>query len=258
MGSVFCHYTDQNDFNLFDKLERSRPEYVELDYRPSQILKLDDTRILVSSVKDKILALYDHKLNLTKKIQKINSACFAPCGLATSQDGSVFMANVMDGTLMKLNKDFELVKAISNPYNIPYTDIQIHRNLIYACIGHLKRIDVLSLDLVLLHSHHLDYEPYRVRIVNDTACVSVHTGWFQTKNIFYNLTDFKVIGERKETGLTLAYQNLFYGFERDEVKVLDRYGKPINRKVNRFGAISNAYVDNETFYGLLDRKILVI
>jgi hypothetical protein len=261
IGSIFCSYNYQVD--RFNRPEAFEPKYVKLDYQPNHVIDLDNKNILVSSFVDRKLRLYDSDFKLIQDIHKINDVDIVPCGLASDSSGNIFLANSLDGTLIKLDRDLRFLKSTFNSYNIPYSDIQVYKNKIYASTYCLKQVDVLTTELVLVSSFHLDHEPSQMRISNDTACILVSNEQSEKNTFFYSLPDFKVIGKYGKSGPIMNFRNFFYVYEHSDVNIIDKYGKHVHKFNNPFKkTVVNLHVTryfkDKIFYCLLDNCICII
>jgi DNA-binding beta-propeller fold protein YncE len=76
------------------------------------LVELKNKNILVGSLDDFLLALYDSEFKLIRKITEINHVYMYPHGLACDPDGNVYFTNGHDRSLYKLDSELNFIKLI--------------------------------------------------------------------------------------------------------------------------------------------------
>jgi hypothetical protein len=259
VGSFYCNYDYVHKFDIFKSLSAQIPEYITVDYSPSQISQLKDGNILISSYKDKLLAMYDNEFNLIRRTTKINNESFQVDGLTRDSNGNIFIINDLKKTIDLLDNELRLIKSIKQPSGGYYSDIFVYDDKLYACVPALKRIDTLSCTLeVVAESSRLDVVPYQIRVMNKVACVLAN----YSKIYFFDISSFQVIAKYDECGSILAYNQAFYVYHDTGFILFDQNGNFVERKSVDFGRrkqmCAGISVINNKLLICLDQKICKI
>ncbi len=258
IGQIYCSHR-----TLLQKLDKRKPDYFELDFDPHRIIKLQNESIIISgNLVDNRLALYDSQFNFIKHGQDFIKNPIHASGLTIDKYGNVYVGNALLNSLIKLDKHLKVVKSIKHSENQVFGDICAYEDKIYSCIPFLKRIDVLSLDLVPLSSHYLEHEPCQIRVSRNTACIHVciENDNFEFKTFFYQLPSFEVISKQDQNGPILANENLFYIYEDDGLAVFSQNGEFIDKKLTKYGKTEYAcsginFVDDNLLICLKNKRL---
>jgi hypothetical protein len=216
-------------------------EHHQLDYRPFGIVGLNNTNILVSSIDDQFLALYDSELNLIRKIDLINSQGIQPMGPTSGADGNIFVTNCIGSCIYKLNSEFKMIKSYEAPNKITtYEGIQLWEDQLYVCLSGPKRIEIFDLDLNLVSKHAVHGQPFRIKLTKDRACVLVKENG-KVKTCFYKLPAFDFISNNVERGLMLlAHREFFYEYNGETITAFSKNGELIDEKKTNW--VNKSYI----------------
>jgi hypothetical protein len=228
IGSIYCNYE-----SLISKLDEQN--HVELDYQPFRVLQLKNKNTLIGSFNDNLIRIYDYEFNLIRKYDQINGQTVQPGGLTSDMNGNIFVVNCLNATINKLDSQFGFMKSFREPNNQIYTDIHAYHDRLYACTTLLKTIAVFNLDLEPVSIHYLDYVPFQIRVLKNRACVIVKDNKKNWNTYMYKLPDFEIIAKDIESGSILAHNDMFYIHTRNELRIFDKNGKFIDKRLKSFG-----------------------
>jgi hypothetical protein len=274
IGSFTCNINDDvgmnrrkvhaNDISLIDIVETGKAEYIKLDCSPYRLVELKNKNILVGSLDEELLALYDSEFKLIRRITEINNEKVKPYGLVCDQDGNVFVTNGCDRSLYKLDSELGLIKWIKGSNHGCFGDITIHRNKIYMCGD--KCIRVYSLNLVMITDHYVEDMPVQIRITTDRACVLFKKRTENDKSTwitrFYKLPSFALVNEHNLAGPILVHDSMFFLYQQNGTgftlfekngKIMKKLEKPLG-KIKYFDSGMRFFTD-ALYICMKDNKI---
>jgi DNA-binding beta-propeller fold protein YncE len=180
------------NIDVTDLLLNGKKEIYDLDVQPYNIIVLPiNNQILCANYNDKCLTLYDHKLNLIKKVDRINGEEFAPIGMVLNQkEKNMYISDYDNNRILIIDSEFNKIKSVGSTgsgddqFLGPF-DMCFQKNNLYVCDYYNKRVQVYSKDLELLKSLNVDYLTWKIEASNSKLCVESGSSGIH----FYNLDD---------------------------------------------------------------------
>lgn len=206
---------------------------------------LPNENFLCCSVNDS-LKLFDKNFKFLKEIKNIAKyAIFA----TTNNNDKIYIPN-RDGykhgivmTDLNLNK----IKAVgtygnqSEQFNTPF-GLSYYNGFLYVCDHNNKRIQKLTSQLNFVQYYPLNYDPWQIKVFNNTACVTSSNG---NSIYFYDTKNFKL--KRKYEGISGYISEIngyFYVYcqQNKKISCFDENGE-LNDEIN-MNRLDNVIADH--------------
>jgi hypothetical protein len=233
--------------HMLNNLDTSNTTYVQMKHPPSRAIQLKNGNILVSSEADR-LSLYDPSFKFIKKSTDWHIRC--PAAIATDTDGNIYVAQ---NCINKLDIDLGFIKQSDyDQFHTcgVYSDMCFYDGLLYACKIERKRIEVYSLDLVLVTDKiRICSNPAQIQMSNNVACILSKGKDAQNKTCFYRKlsnAQFQLIIKYDTWGPILAHENRFYVYENTGFSVYDTRGMLVDKQRKKFGYVSKSMKNHKT------------
>ena len=177
--------------------KNGKQEAIDTDIPINDIIALPNDQIVCASYNDKCVELFDHNLNLLKKISRINGDTFAPIGLtSSSEEKKIFISDNLNDKIIMTDYEFNKIKAVGSikgsdkdQFNSP-SDLCFINNCLYVCDYNNKRIQIYSKDLEFIKSFKTSYKPWKSKASMEVLCVESSGRESDVAGIyFYNLED---------------------------------------------------------------------
>ncbi len=248
------------DVNLISIVKASKTQYLKLDHQPRNVVLLKNGNILIG-FDTKLVSVYDFNYNLVRKIDRINGEPCKPWGMTCHlETGYVYISNYLNNTIYQLDADLNFVSSLKHPNSEFYGDLCIYEDNLYACIRSSNKIEIISLNLMPIKSHYVDFTPYQIRIQDGIACV-LHPN---NKTYFYELPLFKLVNKYDQIGPILAYKHHFYIYDINEClngfnKSCDHVEKfEANYGKTKYVNDEMAVIHNKLVICLNDKRLVIV
>lgn len=150
--------------------------------------------------------VYDFKFNLIKS-KKI----YHPWRLATDYRNKIYIADRESISMVDLN--LENIKSHKTDYSTYPKSLYFENNSLYCCNYTSSEVYVFDSNLNLLKTHRLSYQPFHIRSLNQTLCITSMGGL-----LFYDKNTLQ-LKKKLEKVLNYTFSvigSLFYGYNQNE------------------------------------------
>ena len=185
-----------NEIDVIELLKNGNKEAFDISVKPCEMVVFQDNQILSTNHDEKCLTLFDHNLNLVRRIDRINGEIFHPLGIAVNlEQKKIYISDNYNHRVMMTDLDFNLIKSIGskgtekNKFLGPY-DICLISNNLYICDFNNNRIQIYSQNLEFVKSIKLDYQPWKIKATDSIICIESNSPCGIN---FYNLNDFTLL-----------------------------------------------------------------
>jgi hypothetical protein len=177
IGQLLFYKKELDNNQVKDLLMNGNQEIIDVNVSPRDILVLPEDRILCSNQQDSCLTMYDEKLKLIKRIDRINGDTFTPYGIALDEKNDhLFVVDQSKDQIIMTDLEFKKIKSVGGrgssdyQFNFPYA-ICYNKNKLYTCDYGNQRIQIFKKDLQFVQSLKVDYGPSLINISNSLMFV---------------------------------------------------------------------------------------
>lgn len=173
-------YINCNQKNYLKKrIKCIKPKIIDVDYNVATICVIPQImHLLVSDMNNNRLLVYDNKtFQVVRVITSINNTTLNAVALETNQKDRIYIANTITDSIFAVDLTFKLIQTFT-PGNIINQknqflpiDIKYYNEQLYVCDFHYKRILKLNMNLHHEASYMLSYQPWKIEVCNNIACV---------------------------------------------------------------------------------------
>jgi hypothetical protein len=210
-----------------------KTEIVELDVTPWDILALSNNQIISSNRSSKCITIYDHNLNLIRKVSKINGEDFESAGIEINEEEkTLFISDILKHQVLKTDFDLNKIKSCGekgnnfNQFDLP-VGICFRNNYLYICDFNNSRVQILTNNLEYVNSIKVEYNPWTIKASKSKSILCVES--YSPAGLYvYNLKNMCLLYKYNHDQCRLSEIDSFiYEFNRKSHKVYcyDKNGK---------------------------------
>ena len=254
---------------LLSRIRKQPQRAFELDFNPCNACELGPDYMLCCDNNNKRLVVFDKSFKIIKSIDRLDGQQISTLGIITNNSNKVFISDYQSCKVHATDFNFRIIKTFgtetpgndTNSLSHPY-DLFYYNESLYICDCRNQRILKVNDDLIFQESYNLNYQPWQIKIANNTACVRANNSVLY----FYDLPMFSLRYKYTDhDGPVCVYNSFFYEFSEKHKKIFcfDWNGKlddsvEINLGVDALHTSYRIAVLNEEFIISARRKLIVI